>query len=60
LLLDEPFSKLDVLLREQFRAWVFEHLQRAGIATLLVTHDPQDAPAGGRVLNVSSWQKPQL
>ena len=60
LLLDEPFSKLDVMLREQFRAWVFEHLQRAGIATLLVTHDPQDAPAGGRVLNVSSWQKPQL
>jgi putative thiamine transport system ATP-binding protein len=57
LLLDEPFSKLDVVLRGQFRAWVFAHLQRVGIATLLVTHDPQDAPADGRVLDICNWQK---
>lgn len=56
LLLDEPFSKLDAVLRGQFRAWVFDHLQRAGIPTLLVTHDPQDAPAGGKVIDIGTWQ----
>lgn len=57
LLLDEPFSKLDAVLRGQFRAWVFDHLQRQGIPTLLVTHDPQDAPTGGTVLDICTWQK---
>jgi len=56
LLLDEPFSKLDAVLRGQFRAWVFAHLQRTGIPTLLVTHDPQDAPAGGKVIDICTWQ----
>ncbi len=42
LLLDEPFSKLDVALREQFRQFVFEHARRLQLPTLLVTHDAAD------------------
>lgn len=53
LLLDEPFSRLDAALRDQFRAFVFERVARLGIPTLLVTHDPADVPAGGRVLSLS-------
>jgi putative thiamine transport system ATP-binding protein len=47
LLLDEPFSKLDSALRERFRRFVFDHARKAGLPTLLVTHDPQDADAAG-------------
>lgn len=56
LLLDEPFSKLDAVLRTQFRALVFEQIERQGIPTLLVTHDPADVPPGGRVIEISDWQ----
>jgi putative thiamine transport system ATP-binding protein len=47
LLLDEPFSKLDVELRARIRDFVFEHAWANGIPTLLVTHDPADAEAAG-------------
>ncbi|MDD2881390.1 MAG: ATP-binding cassette domain-containing protein [Rhodoferax sp.] len=56
LLLDEPFSKLDAALRTQFRALVFEQIERQRIPTLLVTHDPADVPPGGRVIEISDWQ----
>ena len=42
LLLDEPFSKLDAKLREQFRAFVFAHIRKRGIPALLVSHDSSD------------------
>ena len=45
LLLDEPFGKLDVALREEFRSLVFAHARERGLPTLLVTHDPADAEA---------------
>lgn len=45
LLLDEPFSKLDSNLRAQVRAKVFNHARSAGLPTILVTHDPEDAAA---------------
>ncbi len=45
LLLDEPFSKLDVELRDRIRGFVFDHARANGIPTLLVTHDPADAEA---------------
>ena len=57
LLLDEPFSKLDVVLREQFRSFVFERIARLAIPALLVTHDPDDVPAGGRVIEISEFSK---
>jgi len=56
LLLDEPFSRLDAVLRTQFRAFVFEQIALQRIPTLLVTHDPADVPPGGRVINISDWQ----
>lgn len=42
LLLDEPFSKLDATLRDQFRAFVFDHVRARGIPAVLVTHDAAD------------------
>jgi putative thiamine transport system ATP-binding protein len=56
LLLDEPFSRLDAELRAQFRSFVFEQIARQRIPTLLVTHDPDDVPPGGRVLDIHQWQ----
>ena len=51
LLLDEPFNKLDAQLRNDFRAFVFEHAQQRALPVLLVTHDEQDArAAGGQVI----------
>ena len=51
LLLDEPFGKLDAALRQDFRRFVFDHVQRLGLPTLMVTHDAADADAtGGRVV----------
>ena len=47
LLLDEPFSRLDTELRSQIRDFVFERIRSAGLATVLVTHDLEDAQAAG-------------
>lgn len=47
LLLDEPFGKLDALLRADFRQSVFEHVRRLRLPTLMVTHDEADAQAAG-------------
>ena len=55
LLLDEPFSQLDTRLRSDFRQWVFGHVRRHGLPTLLVTHDRADAEAaGGRVIELQA------
>jgi iron(III) transport system ATP-binding protein len=43
MLLDEPFSSLDSRLRDQIRDETVEVLKAAGTATLLVTHDPEEA-----------------
>jgi putative thiamine transport system ATP-binding protein len=43
LLLDEPFSRLDVTLREQIRNFTWNHAKH--LPTLLVTHDRADVPA---------------
>ena len=45
LLLDEPFSKLDMELRIQMRSLVFERARTAGLPVILVTHDEADADA---------------
>ena len=42
LLLDEPFSKLDVALRARMRALVFGLVKARNIPALLVTHDAAD------------------
>ncbi len=43
LLLDEPFSNLDVRLRHRMRLDTLHLLKTSGIASILVTHDPDDA-----------------
>lgn len=43
LLLDEPFSNLDVGLREQLRVELREIQRRLGVTVILVTHDQLDA-----------------
>ncbi|SEL03732.1 ATP-binding cassette domain-containing protein [Halomonas daqiaonensis] len=53
-LLDEPFSKLDTRLRHEMRQLVFGRLRDAGLPSLLVTHDREDAEdAGGRVIELA-------
>jgi putative thiamine transport system ATP-binding protein len=53
-LLDEPFSRLDTHLRHEMRQLVFDRLRAAGLPSLLVTHDREDAEdAGGRVIELS-------
>ncbi len=47
LLLDEPLASLDVALKEELLALFRELLGERRIATLLVTHDPQEAAALG-------------
>jgi len=43
LLLDEPFSSLDVRLRHRMRLDTLHLLKTSGIGSILVTHDPDDA-----------------
>ncbi len=56
LLLDEPFSKLDAALREQFRQFVFSHVQRLKLPTLLVTHDAADVADRAQVIQWEALQ----
>ena len=43
LLLDEPFSGLDVTLRAQVREEMADILKETGVAVVMVTHDPEEA-----------------
>ena len=43
MLLDEPFSSLDARLRDRIRDDTLHVLKGVGAATLLVTHDPEEA-----------------
>lgn len=43
MLLDEPFAAIDAVLRRRLRADLRSLLKREGAATLLVTHDPEEA-----------------
>ena len=43
LLLDEPFSALDIGLRSRMRQWLLDLQQELDIPMLLITHDPEDS-----------------
>ena len=43
LLLDEPFSQIDAILKNQIRADIKRLCKYLGITIILVSHDPQDA-----------------
>ena len=60
LLLDEPFSKLDMALREQFREFVFEHARRLQLPTLLVTHDAADVADPSKVIDFAQLSRISL
>ena len=57
LLLDEPFSRLDVTLRDNFRQWVFNEVRKLAIPVVQVTHDLQDVPADSPVLDMTQWSE---
>lgn len=52
LLLDEPFARLDVALRDRMREHTWQALRAAGVPALLVTHDAADVPPGAPVLHL--------
>jgi sulfate transport system ATP-binding protein len=43
LLLDEPFGALDTQVRVELRQWLLGFQEKAGVTTLLVTHDQEEA-----------------
>ena len=45
MLLDEPFSSLDIDTRVEVRTEIIGVLRQSGVATLMVTHDPSEAEA---------------
>lgn len=55
LLLDEPFSALDVALRQRMRDLVFGQAKAAALPVVMVTHDPADAEAAaGQVIEIGT------
>jgi putative thiamine transport system ATP-binding protein len=57
LLLDEPFSRLDLALRDRFRSLVFQ--SAAHLPVLLVSHDPEDSrTAAGDVVHLGPNHRP--
>ena len=54
LLLDEPFSKLDVGLRIRMRSLVFGMVAARGIPALLVTHDTDDIADASRLTTLNA------
>ncbi len=47
LLLDEPFSSLDIALRRETRRWMKQLLEKENVTALLVSHDLEEAMATG-------------
>lgn len=45
LMLDEPFSALDPLMRRKMRAQTLRILESLGIPAIIITHDPEDVEA---------------
>ena len=52
LLLDEPFSSLDLNLREEVRDETLHLLQKSNISVIIVTHDPFEAMFISNQINI--------
>ncbi len=52
MLLDEPFSGLDQALRDDVRTMTLALLREIGTATMMITHDPQEALQAGERISV--------
>ncbi len=57
LLLDEPYSRLDQALRQHFRDHIQSLVEDTGLPTVLVTHDPMDAPTSGEMLQMTDLKQ---
>lgn len=58
LLLDEPFTGLDLALRGEMRDLVFARARERGLPSVLVTHDPADAEAAaGPVIDIGGGSR---
>ena len=53
MMLDEPFSNLDVSLRNQLRDLVLHVIKRTTASSVIVTHDPELAARCDRRLQLS-------
>lgn len=42
-LLDEPFSALDMITKEQMHSWYLDIMKKTGISSILITHDVDEA-----------------
>ena len=61
LLLDEPFSNLDIKLRQQVRAEVKDILKTNGVSSLFVTHDQREAfEMGDRIIILNEGHIEQI
>ncbi|CAM3079505.1 ABC transporter ATP-binding protein [Streptobacillus ratti] len=52
LLLDEPFSSLNIELREKLRLELKDILRKIGVTTIIVSHDLNDSIIADRVINM--------
>jgi iron(III) transport system ATP-binding protein len=52
MLLDEPFSGLDLEMRDRVREDALTLLRESGVATILVTHDPREALVAADAVSV--------
>ncbi|MEM1179687.1 MAG: ABC transporter ATP-binding protein [Acidobacteriota bacterium] len=52
MLLDEPFSGLDRQLRDDVRDQTLDLLRETGVATLMITHDPEEALHAGDHISI--------
>lgn len=61
LLLDEPYTGLDNIIRQELRFKVREILEEAGVTAIIVTHDIEDAltTADNMVILKNGWVKQQ-
>ena len=66
MLMDEPFSNLDVRLRRHVRDIVLHVLKKTSASTLMVTHDPEEAMfmadkiavmSGGRIVQIDTPER---
>ena len=61
LLLDEPLTGLDRVLREEMRGWLDRIQTEVGVTTLYVTHDQEDALSmSDRVIVLNDGQSEQI
>jgi len=52
LLMDEPFSQTDIFLKNELKNYLFQIVEKLGIAILFVTHNPEDALSMSNAIHI--------